>query len=308
MSDDILDLLREFRASGPAPSAEARALAQTRVEAEAARMERRLVVPLVLRGRRAVVAAVGVTTAAAAVGLLLATPWQHGPGALTPAQAANVLRRVTAATAPKPGWVFHERTVTLAPGMPERTEDIWRQDARPYRFRVVSRAAGDTPSVEVGGTREPARVFVYDGATRRLYLNPPQIPLRRGAYQDQAVALRQQLAGKPVTPQGGHWKVEARTKIDGRSVYKLTLVMPPPMGYVGLTYYADAKTYVPVRIESVAGPSGTETQVTHVEVYEYLPPTVAGLKLADIRVQHAETPVLPGTRMPPRVLMQLGLR
>lgn len=303
--DEILDLLREFRASGSAPSAEARALAQTRVEAEAARMERRLVAPLVSHGRLAVAAAVGVATAAAAVGLLLAAPWQQGPGALTPAQAANVLRRVAAATSPKPGWVFHERTVTLAPGYPQRTEDIWRQDAPPYRFRTVSQWSDDTPSVEVGGTTEPPRLFVYDAASRRLYRNPPQIPLRHGPYQDQALALRQQLAGKPVTPQGGRWRVMSRTKLDGRSVYRLTLVMPPPIGYVRLDYYVDAKTYVPVRVvtPTIANPSANE--VTRFEVYEYLPPTADSLKLADIRAQHARVATEPGTRMPSDVFARL---
>ena len=268
---------------------------------------RRSVVPAQGRRRLRLAAAVGIPAAAAAVGLLLAAPWEHGPGALTPAQAAVVLRRVAAAASPQPGRVFHQRTVTLTPGRPRLVQDAWREEASPYRFRVVSRRADGSAPVEIGGTGRPRSVFVYDGTTRKLYANPPEIPLRPGRYLDQASLLRDQLNGERPLPRGGRWKVEERTTIDGRGVYKLALVLPPPVGYVGLTYYADAKTYVPVRIVSgTAGASGR--QVTDVSVYEYLPSTAATVKLADIRAQHAQAPVEPGSQLPGSALARLGVR
>lgn len=303
-----MELLRQFRAEVPEPDEETRARVLARITAGEGRRRGRSFVRLPAQTRLTVAAFVGVATSCAAVALLLLSPWQHGPGALAPAQAALVLRRVAEATSPRPGWIFHERMVTLSPGAPQRTAEAWRQDAPPYRFRVVSRWSNSRSPVEVGGTTRPAIVFVYDGATRKLYRNPPQVPISPGPFQDQAAALRQQLAGKPVTPQGGHWKVEAKTKLDGHSVYELALVMPPPVGYVGLTYYVDAKTYVPVQIESAGVPNVMAKQVTRVVGYEYLQPTVVNLKLADIRAQHSAAPVVSGTEMPARLLAQLGLQ
>lgn len=301
--DDPIELLRAFRADVPEPSAEARALARARMsERTSGRRSRRWTGVPTLRRRVGAAAVVAVATAVAATVVLLLTPWRSGPGALTPAQASVVLQRVAAATAPRSGFVFHEQTVTLRAGSEPVTQETWRQDAPPYRFRViVTKRSG--ARVEIGGTA--SRLFVYDGRKLKLFEDRPQIRLTPRRAPLERPVLRELLDGESVTPQDRRWTVVAKTKLGGRRVYRLDLRRPSTPD-LKVSYYVDAETYVPVQIQTSELARGA-SRVTRVVSYEHLRPTAAIISRTDILTQHTDARIVSGTNFP-RAMLELGVR
>lgn len=268
--------------------------------------------------------AVAGAAVAATVAVVLAAPWQRGPAALTPAEVAVVLKRALSAVSPRPGWVFHAKSEwTLVPiagagRYAHVTSEVWKQNGPPYRFRLVNPNLL-SPGFEVGGTGDPARAFVHDAKTNTLYrddrlaaaASPPPGWYAQDivAIEDVAARIGQQIeAGAPVT----------RTHVDGRSVYRFGTGQNTPTGFDGWTYYLDAKTYVPVRIETqgypLEQPGGVTTNgrfvsskypatktVERIVSYEYVPPTAAALKRADIEAQHPAAARATAAQMPPAV-------
>jgi hypothetical protein len=321
MSDPILELLRELRADAPEPDAD-----------QWARAFRRAVVarPRAARRRRAALVIAAAVVAAAAAGVLLAAPWQSGPGE---AHAATIVRRVLAAVAPQPHTIFHERyrvtgvpfagagrTVTIA-------NELWRESGG-TGYRMVDESL--VPSVPIERATAPGGgSLVYDPRAGAIYRLPPATALlpvgpssSAGGLGNVTATLRDDLAGGGLAD---GWTV-TRTALAGRDVYRISNMLDSPAGPTGTTLYVDAATYVPVRIEEPGlpkdEPGGPRTRpggsysvgprtprsltVTDILTYETLEATAANLALLDLTSAHPGARELPSTELPsdlqPRVV------
>ncbi len=270
--------------------------------------------------RRWFVAVAGGVAVAAAVVVTLIAPWQTGTVLLNQAQAAIVVRHVIAAVSTG-GGVFHERyEVTGVPFAGARrvvtvTTELWQQRDT-GRFRSASDAISPSTRIEIGSATDPAGLAIYDSRTNAIYRLPhsyAMLPLGPASSASElshfADTLSEQLVGGKL---GEGWSVTKAT-LDGRDVYRISNAATSPTGPTGITYYADAQTYAPVRIEEPGPPKnqpgGTltaprrsvfytrrtpaTTTVTRILTYEQLDPTQANLDQLDLHTAHPDAAQLP---------------
>lgn len=257
---------------------------------------------------------------AAVAALIVTSPWKTtGPAGISDAQAAQILRNVQAATAPRPGWVLHLRMRTTSVLTPARKSgraylrlsgerESWERPGPPvyrlrslFSYRSQSLNSGLTITTRNGChfydmTFDPATNTIYRGSTRL-----PSCAGLMGGMSGNASVFRHEVAT-------GMLKVVARTRIDGEDVYQLEFcVGGPPCSDTG-AYYVDAQSYRLVREVSDSGPASGEPlgesnsrvvercyrgyermrTVKEYKTWEYLPPTAANLALTDIRRQHPD--------------------
>jgi hypothetical protein len=242
---------------------------------------------------------------AAAVTLVVTTPWSSSPGVLEQAQAAL--------TAPA-GMILHAKwqttatstdpacTVTRAP------HEVWIDGTPPHRYRLLTNdfGEGSAPGVralvcwrgtaaEFGGTQES-----FDA----LRFLPPNTlvrwQLRYVRELDPATRLREAI-------EAGTAHDEGTTQLDGRTVQRIRIgpqsdcpeppdppdpVAPPCSREPGY-WYVDPETFYPVRTEGtgflmeVGGSDVLRLRIVEQFLtFEYLPRTEANLALTDIRAQH----------------------
>jgi hypothetical protein len=300
---DELDLFRDLRTTVGKPSAASKKRAHQRLE-DAFRRE---AAPksVQARGRLLLLAAIA-ATAATVLLLGFTVPWSSGPTALTPARGATVLARVSAALAPHVGWILHQRETTRqvepATGLYGRTSsELWAQNVAPYRFRKITTAAGSSP-LELGGTGRPRKGLDFDPQTHAFYRVDALV--RPSANQtrlpDAAIQIRDAIAT-------GKARVTGRTTIKGRKAYRIQLRIVPS---VEMTAFVDAATYKPLRLETAGLPfrGRASRSVTTIFTYEYLPPTTANARLADIQAKHPTVTTAPASTMPTRLRKRLGLQ
>jgi hypothetical protein len=246
--------------------------------------------------RRVLLVAVSVSIAAA-LALVVSSPWSDSPGLLEQARAAL--------TAP-PDTIRHEKveiiststyagcTVTRGPS------ELWEDTKTPYRWRVLWR---DLPMVEedvppdvtepdcwkgitseLGGTSKP--VCTAAGCEPSLSFRAPNTlrisPISVGFPADPVQGLRDAI-------DNGLAHDEGTTQLGGRTVERIRFDPPPdcdadqvcrPPIYV----YVDPATFYPVEIHNPEFRG--ESSVTRFLTFEYLPRTPANLALTDIRAQH----------------------
>lgn len=240
---------------------------------------------------------IGVALAVGAAVLGLAVPWHRGPAALSPADAARVVRRAAAALAPR-GGVLHIRVhVTVAsPYHPSAVawagdEDRWIEERGAQSFRIRTTFPNLPAPLELGGSHAGSAIDVYDPARAALYS-------RRGAvgpFVDPVAQAKDDLrggAGLNVRRAGATYRIE-----DDRDPRRTTVLV------------VDAKTYRPIRESATTGggapfalfsqkptaPLSEEWQTTtDYTVYEY----VAGRGLASIRAQHPHAKLVSAAEMP----------
>lgn len=248
----------------------------------------------------------GGTAAAAAAAALagvvaLAIPWQHGPAALSPADAARVVRRTAAALAPRAGVLHIRLHVTVASPYHPRAvawsgdEDHWVDERGAQSFRVRTTFPNLRSAVEVGGDyRGVSPTYVYDPTSNTLYSRPATAFPH--AFTDPIEQVRRDLAGGTgvtVTHVGATYRIE-----DDRDLRRQTVLI------------VDAKTFRPIReIATIAAgapfapfgqkpnaPLSEEWQtVSDYRVFEY----VSDDGLASIRTQHPHAKIRSARRMPP---------
>jgi hypothetical protein len=312
MSDEVDELLARFRGDVREPD-----------EGQLARAYRRATAPR--RSRRPVAfSAVGAAVVVAAVAFVLDG---RGPGAPDEAQAATIVRRAIAATEQPPSGVLHVRyEVEGVPwagaGRVVRTHvEAWRELGG-TRYRVVGDGfvAGRTIELASDG-RKPSHLRIFDPQTGAVYTLPPRSAVRSTgpsssftAFADLAATLRDALPGGTLADV---WKV-ARTTLAGRDVYRISNAQSSPNGPSGTTYFVDAATYVPVRVEepgmpeeqrggpyaappttwSVNARTPASLTVTTISTYETLPFDDANLRLLDAERAHPDAEVLPASDLP----------
>jgi hypothetical protein len=310
MQMNELELFREFRRGIPAPSAASKDRTHDQLR-QAIRREvsgPRRGLSSAGRKRALLLATVAAATVATVVALVFVVPWSSGPTAITPAQAAAVLVRTHTAVTPRPGWILHERDEArqVEPGSGlyvHTTSELWAQNASPYRFRKII-VAGGSPPLEIGGTGKPRRVLVFDPQTNTLYRADTLVRTSaNGTFKDTATQLRDAIAT-------GKAKVIARTKINGRTAYRIQLRILS--GAMEMTVFVDAATYRPIRLETpglpLRGKAGPSTSVITYSTYEYVAPTAANRRIADIQARHPTAKTAPTSAMPAPLRRRLGLR
>lgn len=262
------------------------------------------------RPRRRLYATATLTGAALATALAvtLVAPWSHGPAAITPANAALILHKTVAAITPRPGWVFHERDQwsELVPGTSRRrtgTTELWVENKPPYRFRYLSDLPDLAAPVETGGTASSGRGFAFDPNTNTLYRQSVKGRVQP-AFQDTAATLRKWIKHETAV---GKAKVIGRTHIHGHNAYEIALFL----AQVPIKLYVDATSYVPIELvwpglRPLDGYWYDSTQ--RIVVYEYLPPTPANIRLADIQHTHPGATVAPASTMPQAFRNQVNPR
>jgi hypothetical protein len=319
MSDPVNDLLERFRADVPEPEDAQRARAYR--HATSPRRSRR---PLTL----SVVAA---AVAVAAVAFVLDG---RGPAAPDEAQAATIVRRAIAATEQPAAGILHVRyTVDGVPWagagrVVRTTNEAWRELGG-RRYRVVGNGivAGRTIELASDGG-DPSHIQLFDPRTGGIYtLSPHSSVLPIGpsssfnAFSDLAAMLRSALQGGTLADV---WKV-TRTELAGRDVYRISNAQSSSRGPTGTTYFVDAETYVPVRVEEPGMPKDqrggpyaeprrtwsvdarhpASLTVTTITVYETLPLDDAD-RLLDESAAHPDATSLPASRLPADLADRVG--
>jgi hypothetical protein len=264
MSQEDLQLLREFRCDTPEPDAEtSRGIYELATGTSATRRGR-----LVLR-----VAAVGAVAAAVALGVLSVLPGS-GPSAVERAQAALT---------PSAGTILHTVVITTgsATNRAQRTE-TWQLNAPPYDQRQVGmRGAWPLESATSNGRPE-----VYYGRLDTIYTVPPGTelppprPPKDGAQRILDV-MRNHLASGKVR--------EERLIVDGRDVIRFVSSVWKGMILV------DADTYEPIEWRMVSDEGIQETN--RFQTYELLPATKANLALLSLRAQHPGATIDPSLKI-----------
>jgi hypothetical protein len=265
---------------------------------------------------RAVLACAALAFAAVAA-LFVSAPWSS---------STAFLERAQAALTPPPDSVLHVKwdatrtSVDYGCTVTARANEMWVDQAPPYRYRVLDRdappeeivdtrtescAAGRRP-IEFGGTLQPPQSLRFE---------PPNTLRRRsfgfGGPPDFVAALRQAIAD-------GTAHHDGRTELDGRTVERIRMApapcpdtfrslkppCPPPEPSFA---YMDPETFRPVRIDfpygiaRVVGDRVLRFHIVHsYRMYEYLPRTDAHVALADIKEQHPDASVRAEERRRPR--------
>jgi hypothetical protein len=234
---------------------------------------------------------------------------KKGPTVIGVANVAWILKKTQAALAHRPGSVEHIRaqtTYTLIPlkkGTASRTESVngewWIETAPPFQHRSLQSYRSQT--LETGGSRKcHARYVYFDPASGVLYRDSrfDTAPCTGSPLaSDPAAAIRELLAA-------GALKLSGKTQIGGRSVYRYELLrryydkrLHAYMTLTGTgTLYVDARDYRLVRFEwdsqapqsgaFKSSPYGSYHAVVDYLTWEYLAPSAANLRLADIGKQH----------------------
>jgi len=236
---------------------------------------------------------------AAAVALVVTTPWKSSPGFLEQAQAAL--------TAPA-GMILHQKwettTISTDPACTVKRgpHELWIDGTPPHRYRLLTKDFGEGSdpglralacwrgtAAEFGGDRES-----FDA----LRFVPPNTlirwKLRYGRELDPAKRLREAI-------DAGTAHHEGKTQLDGRTVERIRIDPPsdcpdPPCSREPGYAYVDPETFYPVRTEGPGyiGFVGS-SEVVRLRIverfvrFEYLPRTEANLALTDIRAQHPNT-------------------
>ena len=268
------------------------------------------------RGERRLLflAAAVVVTALAA--LTITTPWHRGPSTLDRAAAAIV--------APGANQVLHESVVIRekvpcqvpkAPPSPSQLRHmrlcpvagqgvVWLDGGPSQRFRVIL-VGPDGHRDEAGGKVGAASGLVYQRSEK--VLDPLEFDLRVSrSVLDPVAFARTALAS-------GRARLDGSATVQGREVVRIRVVSHPfGREVTDALYFADAKTYRPVRIVFTRGykpdvcglplislPAGgcsggtlPSALVFDVVQYQHLAPTPENRKLADIRAQHPHAKIL----------------
>jgi hypothetical protein len=312
MSDPVDELLERFRAEVPEPD-----------EVQLARAYRRATAPR--RSRRPLAfSAVAAAVVVAAAAFVLDG---RGPGAPDEAQAATVVRRAIAAAEQPTSGILHVRyTVDGVPfaGAGRRITvaiETWRELGG-RRYRVVSDGFVAGRTIELASDGEnPSHLRIFDPKTGAVYTLPAHSAVRSNgpsssfnAFFDLAATLRDALPGGTLADV---WKV-ARTTLEGRDVYRISNAQSSPSGPNGTTYFVDAVTYVPVRVEepgmpedqrggpyaappttwSVNARTPASLTVTTISTYETLPLDDANLRLLDEQRVHPDARTLSASDLP----------
>jgi hypothetical protein len=251
-----------------------------------------------LRPRRLSLPLAAVVAALVAV-LALAIPWHRGPAALSPADAARIVQRATAALATH-GRVLHlrlhisvaSRAHPQAVAWSGDTEE-WIDEAGAQNYRMRTTFPNLPSPLETGGVdRGTSPRYVYDAATRTLYYVPIYRMGPGTGFVDPITQARRDLSGSTgltIHREGETYRIE-----DDHA----------PRGTT--TLIVDAKTYRPIKEISTIGAgapfalfsqkpraslSALWQTTTEYRTYEYLD----NAKLASIRAQlpHAAIGVAP---------------
>jgi hypothetical protein len=283
MGDPVKDLKRELLAAAE------RQHRYVRVSADRPRSRAHL------GGKRLLLIAATLAVAAA-VALVVTTPWQSSPG---------FLERAEAGLTPPAGMILHQKwettttstdpacTVTRGPN------EIWIDGTAPHRYRVLAKDFGEGSTTGVRGLACWRGTAAEFGGTQEsfdaLRFVPPNTlirwKLRYGRELDPATRLREAI-------NAGAAHHEGKTQLDGRTVERIRIDPPSdcpvaPCSQEPGYAYVDPETFYPVRTEGpgfIAQVSGSEVVrlriVERFLTFEYLPRTEANLALTDIRAQH----------------------
>ena len=286
MSDPVSDLKRELLAAA-ARQQEQAPVSRRRLREHAA-------------GSRPLLASATLAIAAA-LALLVTSPWSSSPG---------FLERAEAALTPPAGTILHVKweltSTSTSPACTVRhgASEIWVDQTPPHRYRVLmnsdpppdatvaeprSLACSTWKAEELGGTL---------GSGETLRFEPPNtlgpLPGRFTHPVDPVADLRESI-------RAGTAHEEGRTEIDGRTVERIRIDPESACAFPACPrepfyWYVDPTTFYPVAAEGPgrAGPIH-EVLPLHVVVrylaYEYLPRTASNLALTDIRAQHPNATV-----------------
>jgi hypothetical protein len=247
MTDDELQLLREFRAEIPAPDEETR----RRVYAYATCEPRRA-----LRGRRWRLPSLAVAAAvvAAAVAILPISPWNGDGGLVQRALAAvgtgEVLHVVFTEQPGPPGWY---QGVSLPSGtpLPDPTlrEEIWYDQSRGLKNTVTSLPSGDvlyeyvqTPQADYNSAGQITNaITMKNGKATPGSVGPAAAlePALAGFVDDYQSALA-----------SGQAKQTGTGQVDGHDVIWLHIAADPAHYYPAMDVAIDASTYAPVQVRT----------------------------------------------------------
>ena len=266
--------------------------------------------------RRVIVLTCGflVAVGAAAV-LVLLSPWRSGPAALSPADAAVVLRH-TAAVIARPGhWVLYTRErIGVSPESRPGTDawsgvaESWVDNSGTQDFRNHTTFPNLPSAIDVGGSlRGSSPTYVFDPANNTLYY--VQVYAQGSGYLDPISLIKREL-------QTGTAKLIARQTLNGRAVYRIVITEL----HATTTLFVDAHSYQPVRSERVLFLGNTPIALfpqkprtplstawrttTDYLSYSYLPASKTNRALANIRAQHPHARIDVTPNMPPRFKQQ----
>jgi hypothetical protein len=285
MSDPVRDLKRELLAAAE------RQHRHVAVSTGRPRLQARL-------ARHRLLLTSAILAVAAAVALLVTTPWNSSPGFLEKAQAA---------LAPQAGMILHKKwELTTTSADPACTvkhapNEIWVDQTPPYRYRALlddlpdpvdadSRAlVCSRPTMsEFGGTLDPVEMvkFVPPNALRAA----GQFQFQFGTPPDPVTQVREAISA-------GTAHDEGKTQLDGRTVERIRIDPPSDCAHCSREpayAYVDPETFYPVRIKSHAYIVPPDRPIVRLDAvvrsltFEYLPRTAANLALTDIRAQHPD--------------------
>ena len=248
--------------------------------------------------RRWAVAAVFAAVAIGAAVFAETTPWRGGP-TLTDRAAAAILT-------PTSGQILSERIVFRAriwhPYLETTHAQIYIDGGPAHRFRVT--LSGGLRA-DIGGKVGGSSGLSYDFESHVLDPVGFQLAMTR-AVLDPTALIKQALTS-------GHAQVEGHARVRGLDVLRIRLSWPAfgrlvPVAY----YYVDAHDYRPVRITVIPDrPQGYRFGFPLSSAYSFLPsglrwpgsvydfveyrlvaPSAANERLADIRAQHPNAPIV----------------
>ena len=194
-------------------------------------------------------------------------------GTQTSSADAATLRRIAAAVTPAPGTILHERALVTKGDDAPQVYELWQQASDPSAARWIK--FGHELSSDGKNMSE------YDSSSNTITVTADE-----ASASTPAVDLAQMLRS---LVDAGSARVDGVTTVNGISVYKITVHDAPGPVENGTAYVA-RDTYFPVLIESRGGSCDCDETIRF-QAYEYLPGSLANLRLLDLPAQH------PGARV-----------
>jgi hypothetical protein len=272
MSNPVSDLKRELLAAAE------REYRRVAVGTGRTRLQARL-------ARHRILLTSAILAIAAVVSVVVSAPWSNSPGFLERAQAALT---PDAETVLHQKWEVTSSSTDPACAVTHGPNEIWIDQTSPHRYRALLNFPPEPKKVdprapcrggrpyELGGTFATGAISLF-GGTNLSVLDP-------------VTELREAISA-------GTAHDEGKTQLDGRTVERIRIDLPPSAcpnsncprepAYA----YVDPDTFFPVEMHGSvffgppAGPVVLVRLVMRIVRFEYLPRTAANLALTNIRAQ-----------------------
>jgi hypothetical protein len=290
MSEDVLQMLLEFRRDTPEPDAETTRRIYGLATGTAASAQGSSRVRTVHQGpgpRKLVLRVAAAASAAAAIAL--------GVLSVLPGDGPSAVARAAAALNPSGHTILH--TVVLSTrtdpngSISTGRDETWQQNASPY----------DQRSVQIGGNhrREHAtangRPQYYDARTNTIYTVPPETELPPETPRPPEELVERLLADtegvQRLLENMRNLLASGKAREDGRVTVERREAIRIAFSVSRTTLLVDADTYEPIEWDSIYNEGVRLT--SRFQTYELLPATEANLALLSLSAQHPGATIEP---------------